>query len=112
MLRAVTSGVAAGLDFSIDEIDDLRLAVDEASAHLLSCRPSATRLRLRLIGRHDRLEVVLHADADLGEWPDEEARTSMAWHVISALSDDAAMEHIDGVPAIRFSKLMTDRPGS
>ena len=39
VLRTVTASLAARRDFTIDEIDDLRIAVDEASALLL---PHAT----------------------------------------------------------------------
>lgn len=35
VLRTVTASLAARRDFTIDEIDDLRIAVDEASALLL-----------------------------------------------------------------------------
>ena len=35
MLRTATAGLAARLDFTLDEIEDLRIAVDEACALLL-----------------------------------------------------------------------------
>ena len=35
VLRTATAGLAARLDFTIDEIEDLRIAVDEACAMLL-----------------------------------------------------------------------------
>ena len=36
VLRTATAGLAARLDFTLDEIEDLRIAVDEACAMLLS----------------------------------------------------------------------------
>ena len=39
VLRTATAGLAARLDFTLDEIEDLRIAVDEACAMLL---PEAT----------------------------------------------------------------------
>jgi serine/threonine-protein kinase RsbW len=36
VLRMVTAGLAARLDFTIDEMEDLKIAVDEACAMLLS----------------------------------------------------------------------------
>ena len=35
ILRTATAGLAARLDFTLDEIEDLRIAVDEACAMLL-----------------------------------------------------------------------------
>ena len=109
VLRAVTAGVAAGLDFPIDEIDDLRLAVDEASAHLMSGAARSGRITVRLTPNADRLEVLAWGDAEDGAWSPEEAKRAMSWHVLSALADEAAMEHVDGAPAIRFSKRLPGR---
>ncbi len=39
VLRTATAGLAARLQFTLDEIEDLRIAVDEACAMLLACRP-------------------------------------------------------------------------
>ena len=36
VLRTATAGLAARLDFTLDEIEDLRIAIDEACAMLLS----------------------------------------------------------------------------
>ena len=36
VLRTATAGLAARLDFTLDEIEDLRIAVDEACGMLLS----------------------------------------------------------------------------
>ncbi|MGH3169414.1 MAG: hypothetical protein ACRDN0_26480, partial [Trebonia sp.] len=35
VLRTATAGLAARLDFTLDEIEDLRIAIDEACAMLL-----------------------------------------------------------------------------
>ena len=40
VLRTATAGLAARLDFTLDEIEDLRIAVDEACAILLSIAPA------------------------------------------------------------------------
>ena len=41
VLRTATAGLAARLDFTLDEIEDLRIAVDEACAH--AARPGGAR---------------------------------------------------------------------
>ena len=43
VLRTATAGLAARLDFTLDEIEDLRIAVDEACGMLLGqAAPGAT----------------------------------------------------------------------
>src|SRR5438552_18911878 len=42
VLRTATAGLAARLQFTLDEIEDLRIAVDEACAILLAIAPAQT----------------------------------------------------------------------
>ena len=44
VLRTATAGLAARLQFTLDEIEDLRIAVDEACAILLSVAPAQTEV--------------------------------------------------------------------
>lgn len=46
LARLTASGFASDLDFSIDDVEDLRLAVDEAAALLVEHAPEAGRLTL------------------------------------------------------------------
>jgi serine/threonine-protein kinase RsbW len=52
VLRTATAGLAARLDFTLDEIEDLRIAVDEACAILLQQAVPGSVLRcvFRLVG--------------------------------------------------------------
>lgn len=102
VVRTVVAGVAARLDFSYDAIDDLRIAVDEACAHLLEGAPGATSITVTLAPGADALEVLVATDADGAAWPPERFESSLAWQVLSALADEARLE--DGTPAVRFRK--------
>src|SRR5207248_3643455 len=44
VLRTATAGLAARLQFTLDQIEDLRIAVDEACAMLLAIAPHAADL--------------------------------------------------------------------
>ena len=46
VVRAAATGLAAGLDFTYEQIDDLRIAVDEACAQLLAHRSGEGVLRV------------------------------------------------------------------
>jgi serine/threonine-protein kinase RsbW len=85
VLRTATAGLAARLDFTIDEIEDLRIAVDEACAMLLpQAVPGADiTCEFRLEEASIRVGVsVLTID---GEQP---SRDTFAWTVLSALAGD------------------------
>jgi serine/threonine-protein kinase RsbW len=85
VLRTATAGLAARLDFTIDEIEDLRIAVDEACAMLLPQAVTGADItcEFRLEEASIRVGVsVLTVD---GEQP---SRDTFAWTVLSALAGD------------------------
>jgi serine/threonine-protein kinase RsbW len=103
VLRSVVATVAARADLTFDEIDDLRLAVDEACAQLLAL-PAET-LTIRLSPSDDGgLVVVVTTDADVRVWPPAGAERTLTWQVLAALADDARFEQVDGQPALRLTK--------
>ena len=54
VLRTATAGLAARLDFTLDEIEDLRIAVDEACAMLLSQAVPGSQPGVRVHARPGR----------------------------------------------------------
>ncbi|GLX97451.1 anti-sigma factor [Herbidospora galbida] len=85
VLRTATAGLAARLDFTIDEMEDLRIAVDEACAMLLRHAVPGTDLiaEFELTGQEMsiRVEVTTVGIA-------EPKRDDFAWMVLTALADD------------------------
>lgn len=83
VLRTATAGLAARLDFTLDEIEDLRIAVDEACAILLQQAVPGSVLScvFRLVD--DSLEVTVSAPTTDGRAPE---RDTFAWTVLSALA--------------------------
>ncbi|HSD48367.1 MAG TPA: anti-sigma regulatory factor [Actinomycetota bacterium] len=104
VLRAVTAAVASLLQIPYDGIEDLRLAVDEASARLLMLRTGARSLTLRLEPHDDRLEVVVWVDASVGEWPPAGLESTLAWTILVALVDAVRPEMDRDGPSIRMVK--------
>jgi serine/threonine-protein kinase RsbW len=90
--RSVVGNLAARNDFTVDAIDDLRIAVDEACALLL---PQATDGVLDLVFEIDRpqLKVSTSAVVPDGWMPDT---GSFGWTVLTALVESAAAETVDG----------------
>ncbi len=83
VLRTATAGLAARLDFTLDEIEDLRIAVDEACAMLLSKAVPGADLECEFELRNDAMNVsvsVLTLDGI------EPSRDTFAWTVLNALA--------------------------
>jgi serine/threonine-protein kinase RsbW len=105
VLRSVIASVAARADFTYDDIDDLRLAVDEACAQLLGIDGVGSALSMIVRGLDGGgLEVVVSVDARGATWPPAGAERTLTWQVLSALADEARFENADGRPALRLTK--------
>jgi serine/threonine-protein kinase RsbW len=105
VFRSVIASIAARADFTFDEIDDLRLAVDEAFAQLLTIPGAATSLSMVVRSLDGGgVEVLASIDAEDAAWPPEGAERTLTWQVLSALADEARFETSDGHPAMRLTK--------
>ena len=83
VLRTATAGLAARLDFTLDEIEDLRIAVDEACAMLLSQAVPGTSLDCTFTLGRDRMTIAVSVLSQSTRPP---ASDSFAWTVLSALA--------------------------
>ena len=83
VLRTATAGLAARLDFTLDEIEDLRIAVDEACAMLLAQAIPGTNLECAFDLGSDEMAITVSVTAAEPRIP---ARDTFAWTVLSALA--------------------------
>ena len=83
VLRTATAGLAARLDFTLDDIDDLRMAVDEACGLLLPQAVADSSLTCVFVLGVDRLSVSVAA---VSEEPRLPAQTGFAWAVLTAVA--------------------------
>ncbi|MGN6088486.1 MAG: hypothetical protein ACTHNT_04240 [Actinomycetales bacterium] len=92
ILRTATAGLAARLDFTLDDIEDLRIAVDEACALLLQQASRDSELTCDFFVREDALEVRVSAPTQSARLPE---RGTFAWAVLAALAGevDAGVDH-------------------
>jgi serine/threonine-protein kinase RsbW len=99
VLRTATAGLAARLDFTLDEIEDLRIAVDEACAMLLSQAIPGTNLECDFELDVDSMTITVSVVA---AQPCTPARDTFAWTVLSALAGDvdAKLEPDDRVAIV------------
>jgi len=83
VLRTAAAGLAARLDFTLDEIEDLRIAIDEACAMLLSQAIPGTDLECGFELGADQVTITVSVTAAHARMP---ARDTFAWTVLSALA--------------------------
>jgi serine/threonine-protein kinase RsbW len=83
VLRTTAAALASRLDFTLDEIEDLRIAVDEASALLLTQAVPGSQLSCRFELAGDELTVSVSVHSRNPRVP---ARNSFAWTVLTALA--------------------------
>ena len=86
LIRAAVSAMCARLDFTIDRIDDVKLAVDESAALLLSDAPADSDLFVEFTpDAPDGLRVAMSAPTVHGR---SLQRDSFTWTVLTALVDE------------------------
>ncbi|MFI6815259.1 anti-sigma factor [Nonomuraea sp. NPDC050328] len=109
VLRMITAGLAARLDFTLDEIEDLRIAVDEACAMLLNESVPGTDLtaEFELAGQEMQVRVEV---ATVGNSTPK--RDDFAWMVLTALADevDAVTDSPDRMAIVLRKRRGAARP--
>jgi serine/threonine-protein kinase RsbW len=104
VLRAVISSVASRIDMTFDVIEEVRIAVDEASTILLGVTQGDATLELTIEVALDDLTVTLTTPGDHAGWSAEGVRSSWPWRVMTGLCDDVELETSDRGASIRFVK--------
>jgi serine/threonine-protein kinase RsbW len=88
VLRTMTAGLAARLDFTVDDIEDLRIAVGEACALVLPEADPRGDLEAEFRLGDGVLTVTVAVPTDGPRDPDYE---SFAWQVLSTLATEATV---------------------
>ena len=104
VLRTASAGLAARMDLTLDEIEDLRIAVDEACALLL--RPAPGTPEEAQQHADDVLTATFSITADVlevrvaGPGRSLPERSSFAWAVLEALAGEVETASEDGTCVI------------
>jgi serine/threonine-protein kinase RsbW len=91
VLRTTTASLAARLDFTLDEIEDLRIAVDEASALLIADAIDGAELTSVFEMSGDSIHIsvsTMTAEGTEGGKSHAPTRDSFAWTVLAALAGE------------------------
>lgn len=80
VLRMAAAGFAARLDFTLDDIEDLKMAVSEACSLVLADATPGGDLHAAFFLSDQQIEIAVTADAVDARPPDE---SSFGWQVLS-----------------------------
>jgi serine/threonine-protein kinase RsbW len=103
VVRLVAAGLATRLRFTIDEIEDLKIAVDELSAYLTGSQGREGDLELTFTITEESIEI-------RGEGlltPGQKVRTELTEFsrmILDTVVDTASLEQTDGSPVFELSK--------
>ena len=106
VIRLVAAGLATRLRFTIDEIEDLKIAVDELSAYLTGSQGRDGDLQIKFTITDDRIEI-------RGEGlltPGQKVRTELtdfSRMILDTVVDSAKLEQLDGTPTFELAKAKT-----
>jgi serine/threonine-protein kinase RsbW len=100
VVRTTTAGLAARLDFLIDDIEDLRIAVGEACAMVLPEAALESDLVCSYFLFPGRLMVEVAVSATSPDGPEYD---SFAWQVLSTMATRAEADTSGGRFAIRLT---------
>jgi serine/threonine-protein kinase RsbW len=89
VLRMTTAGLAARLDFTLDDIEDLRMAVGEACALVLEHADPDGDLYANFDLSDGSIRVSVSADSRSAADADQD---SFGWQVLTALTSDVVTE--------------------
>lgn len=97
-LRVVAADLATRADFDLDAVADLRMAVDEACAELLSATLPDAVLVCRFAVEHDRITVTVTVPTPGGT---AVSRNGFGWRILTTLTDEVEVLGGDGSDGAR-----------
>lgn len=93
LARSTAAAMAARADLTVDRLEDVRLAVDEAVTEAISSATEGSEIAVAFSIAGDTLGVVVTSTTGRAEVP---SPTSFGWTVLSALVDSAEAALVDG----------------
>lgn len=101
LARTAVAALCARLDYPLDRLEDVKLAVDEACSLLLSDAKDDSVIELALTaGADGLLTIAATAATKQGRAPKQ---TSFAWTVLTALVDSVTASAADGLVTIELT---------
>jgi anti-sigma regulatory factor (Ser/Thr protein kinase) len=103
VVRLVASGLASRLKFTLDEIEDLKIGVDELASYIIGTQGREGTLAIRFSILEDGLEI--HGEGHLTAAPKVRRElTEFSRVILASVADSARLQQLDGVPTFDLTK--------
>lgn len=115
VVRLVAAGLASRLGFTIDQIDDLKIAVDELAAYLTGSKGRDGDLEVSFAVHDDRIEITGSGHFSQAQQVRTDL-TELSRKILDTVADSASLEQADGAPRFHLVKCQSvaslrGRPG-
>jgi serine/threonine-protein kinase RsbW len=103
VVRLVAAGLASRLKFTIDDIEDLKIAVDELAAYLTGVQGREGTLEIKFGVHDDQLEITGAGHFE----PGHKVRTDLtefSRRILETVVDSASLQNADGTPTFTLAK--------
>jgi serine/threonine-protein kinase RsbW len=103
VVRLIAAGLASRLGFTLDDIEDLKIAVDELSAYLTGAQGREGTLEISFSIDGDRIDITGAGHFTTGIKVRTEL-TEFSRQILATVADSASLHQADGVPTFTVSK--------
>ena len=108
LARLAAATMASRADFGVEEIEDLRLAVEELCLSIVRSDDGGGRLRFTYVRRDDMVEIACSLERDPEEAPGrpegDRVVDDLSLRILDALVDEHRQELLDGRPSAWLRK--------
>jgi serine/threonine-protein kinase RsbW len=103
VVRLIAAGLAARIHFTLEDIDDLKIAVDELSAYLTGTQGRSGRIEIHFDVDDDEIAITGIGRLDPGEKVRSDL-TDFSRMILDTVADEASLIQLDGSPTFTLKK--------
>jgi serine/threonine-protein kinase RsbW len=108
VIRVAVFLVASRLDFDLEQVEDLRIAVDEAWNHALTHAPAASDIGVEITVKPEAMQITITSQVAESFEGSRGIPASFSRLILDAVSDEVSIEHVDGHCRIVLYKFKDD----
>ncbi len=109
VIRVAVFLLASRLDFDLEQVEDLRIAVDEAWNHAISHSSPQDEVEVEIGVRPGAMRIEVTSSISAGKKEPADISESFSRLILDAVSDDLRVEHEGGRCRITLNKLKEGR---
>ncbi len=102
VVRTVAAAAGARAALTLDDLDDLTIATEEAVLALIGFGASQVEVRADI--GDARVAVSVSSEGPRAGWPPADLSDGLAWKVLTGLATEVRLGPDGGAPAISFTK--------